>query len=343
MESPVYFIPANKIDSKSLNKVLVDTCFFEKLAGNKKLGIKVHFGEDGNHNYLNPLYVKIIIDLAKHAGVNPTLIETTTLYRGARQNRTSHIKLAEKHGFKENIVGVPIAILDGEHGEAFTEVNVNLEYVKRAKIAKDIAMFDGILNLAHYKGHFVVGFGGTLKNIAMGLAAKGGKLEMHSLTKPFIKQSKCKKCETCLNVCPVDAIIITNDSSVITKDCIGCASCIEVCSEGAIQINWNEASESTQKKMAEYAWAILHNRLALHFNFALKITPNCDCWNETEKPIMPDIGVFVSYDPVACDAAVWELTKNNINKLYPKLKPELLLDYSEKLGLGKKSYEIVEI
>lgn len=343
MKSAVYFIPVNKINTESFDKVFTDTKFFVKLDGAKKLGVKVHFGEDGNNNYLNPLYVKIIIDLAKKANVNPTLIETSTLYRGARQNRTSHIKLAEKHGFHASYVGAPIAILDGERGEEFTEVNVNLKYVKRAKIAKGIDMFDGILNLAHYKGHFVVGFGGVIKNIAMGLAAKGGKLEMHSLTKPYIKQSKCSKCKICLDVCPVDAITITDDDAVIGKNCIGCASCVEVCPDHAIQINWNEGSESTQKKMAEYAWAILHNRLALHFNFALKITPNCDCMNVTEKPIMADIGVFASYDPVACDMALWELTKTNINKLYPEVKPETLMDYSEKLGLGKKTYELIEI
>jgi hypothetical protein len=137
--------------------------------------------------------------------------------------------------------------------------------------------------------------------------------------------------------------VITENGSVIGKSCTGCASCVEICPEGAIRIDWNEGSESTQKKMAEYAWAILQNRLCLHFNFALKITPNCDCMNVTEKPIMPDIGVFASYDPVACDMAVWERTKNHINNLYPELNPELLLDCSEKLGLGKKAYLLIKV
>ena len=342
-KSTVYFISANKINSKTISKVFANTRFFEQVKGKKNIGIKVHFGEHGNSTYLNPKYTKIVIAITKAHNANPTIIETSTLYRGARQNRTNHIKLAHEHGFSEKEVGASIAIIDGKRGEQFTVVKTNFNNVKEAKIGKGISKFDGIINLAHYKGHFVVGFGGVIKNIAMGLAAKGGKLEMHSHTKPWVKQNKCTKCETCLSVCPADAIIITENGSIIGKSCIGCASCIEACPAGAISINCNRGSTSTQKKMAEYASAILKDRLFLHFNFALKITPNCDCMNVKEKPIMNDVGVFASSDPVACEMATWDKTKININKLYPELNPEFLIDYAEKLGLGKKAYEIIEI
>jgi uncharacterized protein len=342
-KSFVYFIPANKINPETISKVFANTKFFGALKGKKNIGIKVHFGEHGNKTYLNPEYTKIVVAISKTYNANPTIIETSTLYRGARQNRSTHIKLAHEHGFSKKEVGASIAIIDGERGEQFTIVKTNFTNVKEAKIAKGLDNFGGIINLAHYKGHFVVGFGGVIKNIAMGLAAKGGKLEMHSHTKPWVKQNKCTKCETCLSVCPTDAIIITEKGSVIGKSCIGCASCIEACPAGAISINWNQGSTSTQKKMAEYAGVILKDRLCLHFNFALKITPNCDCMNVTEKPIMNDIGVFASADPVACEMATWDKTKTNINKLYPELNPEFLMSYSEKLGLGKKAYEIIEI
>lgn len=348
-KSTVYFISASQINNEKIKEVIDQTEFFENLKGKRNLGIKVHFGEKGNHNFINPEYVKIVVGLAKEYKANPVLIETSTLYRGERQNRASHIKLAEQHGFSKEYIGAPIEIVDGERGEAYRKVKIKTQsskfrtIVEEAKIAKGINQFDGIINLAHYKGHFVVGFGGVIKNIAMGLAAKGGKLEMHSQTKPWVKQNKCTKCENCLDVCPSGAIVITEKSAVINESCIGCASCIETCPEGAISINWNEGSESTQKKMAEYAWAILKDRHCIHFNFALKITPNCDCMNITEKPIMDDIGVFISYDPVACDTAVWERTKDKINRLYPELNPEILLDYSEELGLGKKAYEIIEV
>lgn len=343
MKSIVFFIPADKIQEDSLKEIFNTTKFLEKSTPKKTVGIKVHFGEQGNHNHLDPGYVKMIVDIIKENKAVPTLIETSTLYRGARQNRSAHIELAHKHGFTQEKVGARINIVDGERGEDFLEVKTNFLNVSNAKIAKGLNKFDRLINLAHYKGHFVVGFGGVIKNIAMGLAAKGGKLEMHSLTKPSVRKDKCNKCEACLEVCPADAIAIHEKSAVIGKSCIGCASCIEVCPEGAIRINWNEASAQTQKKMAEYTWAILHNRKCLHFNFALKITPNCDCMDKTEKPIMPDLGVFASLDPVACDMAVWEQTKHKINKLYPELNPQLLMDYAQELGLGNKAYAIVEL
>ncbi|MCX7785001.1 MAG: DUF362 domain-containing protein [candidate division WOR-3 bacterium] len=343
MKSTVYYIPVNKINAVSINQAVVNTNFIFQLINAKNIGIKVHFGEAGNNNYLEPKYVKMFVDLVKAKGKNPTLIETSTLYRGQRQNRISHIKIAYEHGFNENNVGAPIAILDGERGEAFEEIEVSLNYIRNAKIARGLRDYDTLINLAHFKGHFVVGFGGVIKNIAMGLSAKGGKLEMHSQTKPFVKLDKCNKCETCVSVCPTDAIIISDKGAEISSTCVGCASCVEVCPENAIKINWNESSELTQKKMAEYAWAILKNRVSLHCNFALKITPNCDCMDRTEKPILSDIGLFISLDPVACDQAVWDRTKNKINELYSEINPEILLAYCEQLGLGNRQYEICEI
>ncbi|MEO0084629.1 MAG: DUF362 domain-containing protein [candidate division WOR-3 bacterium] len=339
----VYFLPVSKIDSASIKKVPIVDQFLRSFPANSKIGIKVHFGEQGNRNYLRPEYVKMIVDLVKGYQLQPFLIETSTLYRGARQNRKSHIALAREHGFGPELIGAPILILDGERGEGFAEVKINLPYVKVAKVAKDLNQFDGLINLAHFKGHFVVGFGGVIKNIAMGLAAKGGKLAMHSQTKPSVKKEKCQKCETCLTVCPVNAIVISTDGAKINKHCIGCASCVEICPENAIKINWNETSPATQKKMAEYAWAILKNRKCLHFNYALKITPNCDCMNIAEMPIMPDIGLFISLDPVANDRAVFNLTKEKINELYPQLDPTILLDYAEEIGLGKNKYSLITI
>ncbi|MCS7258460.1 MAG: DUF362 domain-containing protein [candidate division WOR-3 bacterium] len=343
MAAEVYFIAPKQISSRTLEKVFARTRFLEQFTLKDRLALKVHFGEKNNYNHLAPEYVKMIIEIIKKSQLKVSVVETSSLYRGARQNRTAHLKLAIEHGFSEEYLNAPIEILDGERGEEYFEVPTPFTSVKKAKLARGLQNFSGIVNLAHFKGHFVVGFGGALKNIAMGLAAKGGKLEMHSETKLSIKEVKCQKCKKCLEVCPAQAILITETSSLITNKCVGCACCVEVCPIGAIKINWDSASETTQVRMAEYVWAILQNRRAIHFNFAIKITPNCDCMDFTEDPMMPDIGLFASLDPVACDNAVWEQVHIAIRNLYPQLNPEIILEYSEKIGLGTRKYKLIEI
>jgi uncharacterized Fe-S center protein len=343
MSVNVYYLPPSKITKDKLIGIFKRTAFLDQFVSGALLAVKVHFGEKHNYNHLSPDYVKAVVEIIKSYKLNPIVVETSTLYRGARQNRTTHLKLAREHGFAEEYIGAPVEILDGERGENYLEIPTPFKYVKKAKIAYGIEKFAGIVNLAHFKGHFVVGFGGVIKNIAMGLAAKGGKLEMHSQTKFFIKKEKCQRCEICIKGCPAEAIVITKNGAEITKKCIGCASCVEVCPEGAIKINWDEAQETIQKKMAEYAWTILKGRPALHFNFALRITPNCDCMDFTEDPITNDLGLFVSQDPVACDKSVLDRTLKVLKELYPQLNPEILLEYSEIIGLGVQDYQLVTL
>jgi uncharacterized Fe-S center protein len=194
--------------------------------------------------------------------------------------------------------------------------------------------------MAHFKGHFVTGFGGVFKNMAMGLAAKAGKLEMHSGSKPFVDPEKCVSCGACVDYCPNDAINFVQYVAKIGRSCTGCGGCLPVCREGAIRINWDAASETIQRKMVEYCRAVLRGREAIHFNFCLHITANCDCYPQTENPIMEDIGAFGSLDPVACEQAAWDQTEAALKDLYPHLKPDLILEVAQERGLGSRSYKL---
>jgi uncharacterized Fe-S center protein len=338
----VWFVPAERV-LDGVGLILKNSGFFEMVKPRKRVGIKVHFGEAGNSNHLDPEIVRRVVIATSYYSLQPVLIETTSLYRGRRQKASEHIRLAEEHGFGIERVLAPIDILDGELGEKFYPVSVNTELVAQAYLAAGLRYYRYLINLAHFKGHFVVGFGGVLKNLAMGLAAKAGKLAMHSSSRPFVDEKKCTSCGTCVDYCPHDAISFVHYVAHIGRSCTGCGGCVAVCPSGAIKLNWDEAADSVQLKMADYCRAILTGRVAIHFNFALKITPNCDCYPQTEKPIRSDIGVFASLDPVACDQAVLDRVEAEIKRLYPHINPGVLLARAEKIGLGKRDYELVNL
>jgi len=189
----------------------------------------------------------------------------------------------------------------------------------------------------------VTAFGGVFKSLAMGLGAKGGKLEMHSQSKPHVTSRKCTACNECIAYCPHRAIEMKDDAAVITGRCTGCASCIMVCPDRAITFKWNEVSENVQMKVVEYAAATMKDRLMLHFNFAVRVTANCDCMDVDEKPLMPDVGVFASLDPVSCEQAAYDRCRTALGKAWPELKPERQLAYAEQLGLGRRDYEVENV
>lgn len=323
--------------------MLEASAFLRQLKSKKKIGLKVHFGESGNTNHLDPGFVRAAAVATSHYNLQPIAIETTTLYRGKRQNAADHVKLAKEHGFGMDRTMAPIEILDGQCGEKFMKFRLDSELVPWARIAQGLRRFPYLINLAHFKGHFVTGFGGVIKNLAMGLAAKAGKLDMHSQSKPYVEPDQCVSCGECVEYCPYDAINFVQYVAKVGRSCTGCGGCLAVCPHGAIRIRWDAASETIQTKMVEYCRAVLAGRPAFHFNFVLKVTPNCDCYPQTETPAMPDVGVLGSLDPVACDQAAYDRTSPLLKELYPHLNPELLLESGERKGLGKRDYQLVEL
>lgn len=338
----VYFVPPERA-AEGVGAILEASGYFRRLRPKKRVGIKVHFGEHGNQNHLRPEFVRAAAVAASFYNLQPVVIETTALYRGRRQEATEHLKLAREHGFTIESVLAPLEILDGRHGEKSYLVPLDSRLVPSARLAHGLRRIRYIINLAHFKGHMVTGFGGVFKNLAMGLAAKAGKLEMHSQSKPRIDPDRCASCGDCVDYCPNDAISFVQYVARIGSGCTGCGGCLAICKQNAIKIDWNAASDTVQRKMVEYARAVLLGRELIHFNFCLNITPNCDCNNSTEKPVAPDAGVFGSLDPVACEQAAWDRVASRLRPVWPKLNPEVLLDDAAGLGLGTRKYEIVKL
>lgn len=342
MKPVVYFVPPANARA-AVGLVLETSGFLRELKPKRKVGLKVHFGEHGNSNHLDPQFVRAAAVAVSYYNLQPVAVETTALYRGRRQNAADHVKLAKEHGFDMNQILAPIDILDGRRGEKFYVVPLESTLVPKARLAQGLRRYHYLINLAHFKGHFVTGFGGALKNIGMGLAAKAGKLEMHSSSRPQVDPEKCASCGDCVNYCPNDAINFVQYVAKVGRSCTGCGGCLVVCRHGAIQVNWDAASELVQLKMAEYCRAVLLGRKAFHFDFCLKVTPNCDCYPQTEKPFTDDAGVFASADPVACDQAAFDRLSPQLKELYPHLNPETLLEAAARLGVGSREYELVEL
>jgi len=340
--STVWFAPPERARA-AVGEALEVSGFFRQLRPKKKIGIKVHFGEQGNSNHLPPELVRAAAVAVSYHNLQPVLVETTSLYRGRRQEASSHIRLAHEHGFTLARTLAPIEILDGRYGEKFYEVRLDSNLVPVAQLAHGLRRIRYLINLAHFKGHFVTGFGGVIKNLAMGLAAKAGKLAMHSNSRPFIEADRCVSCGTCVEYCPHDAINFVGNVAKIGRSCTGCGGCLTVCPEGAIQVKWNEASESVQLKLVEFCRAVLQGRKVFHFNFCLRVTPNCDCYPQTEKPLLPDIGVFASLDPVACEQAAYDRVAPKLRRVHPHIQPDIQLARAESLGLGSRHYQLVNL
>jgi len=335
----VYSVPVERA-REGVGAILEASGFFKRLRPKKKVGIKVHFGEHGNNNHLKPEFVRAAAVAASYFNLQPVVIETTALYRGRRQEATEHLKLAREHGFSTESILAPLEILDGRHGEKSYSVPLDSDIVPVARLAQGLRRIRYIVNLAHFKGHMLTGFGGVIKNLAMGLAAKAGKLEMHSHSKPRIDPEKCTSCGDCVDYCPGDAINYVQYVAQIGPACTGCGGCLTVCKQNAIRIKWDAASETVQLRMVEYARAVIKDRELVHLNFCLNVTPNCDCNSVTEKRVAPDVGLFGSLDPVACEQAAWDRLAPKLGAIYPRLRPELLLEAAASRGLGTRHYRI---
>lgn len=300
---------------------------------NGSCALKIHIGEHGNINFVNPQYVRRLCRRVEEAGGKPFLTDTTTLYAGRRYRGDLHAELAQEHGFDF----APFIIADGIYGDDSVEIN-------GSKIASLFKHVDTLLCVSHFKGHLNCGFGGALKNLGMGCAAKGGKLRMHSRSKPFINGKKCNRCLRCSEYCLYGAVKGKKDSlSIDERVCTGCGGCMSICPERAIVFSWDAASSDLQKGIAKYAADVLRGKDIFYFNFLINVSPNCDCFHTNEPMIAPDIGIFASLDPVSIDHACYDHVKEPMERLHPDIDAQEQLRFAEKFGAGEYTYEIKEV
>lgn len=271
----------------------------------KFVAVKVHFGEVGNMAFLRHQYAKVLCDHIKAQGGKPFLTDCNTLYVGYRNNALNHLDAAYINGYSPLSTGVHTIIADGLRGTDEREIPVEGgEYVKEAKIGAAIAEADIVISLSHFKGHINAGFGGALKNIGMGCGSKKGKMEMHSSGTPRIAADKCIGCGMCVDHCANDGVHVTDGTAAIDEaHCVGCGYCIAYCPTGAIMTKWDEAKPVMNMKIAEYTKAVLDGKPSFHISLVLDVSPECDCESANDIPVIPNVGMFASFDPVALDQA----------------------------------------
>ncbi len=331
----------------------------------KFVAIKLHFGEPGNLAFLRPNWARTVADFVKERGGKPFLTDCNTLYVGGRKNALDHMDSAMLNGFNPMTTGCQIIIGDGLKGSDEVEVPVvGGEYVKNAKIGRAVMDADVFISLTHFKGHEEAGFGGCLKNIGMGCGSRAGKMEQHNAGKPHVAQKHCIGCGQCRKICAHGAPIIENGKAHIDHDrCVGCGRCIAVCPKDAVRINWDESTTNLNCKIAEYTKAVVDGRPCFHISLVIDVSPNCDCRPENDMAIVPNVGMFVSFDPVALDMACVDAVNaqtplrgsaaddahakahvhDHFQRLHPDTNWRSCLEHGEKIGIGTREYELIKI
>ena len=296
--------------------------------------------------------VRAVVDCIKHAQAKPFLTDTNTLYSGKRADSVDHMLTAYEHGFTMEGVGVPVIIADGLRGQDHVVVDVpNGKHFDKVRIATDICTADVLIALTHFTGHLAAGYGGAIKNLGMGCAARAGKLAQHSDILPEIREKRCIGCGACAKWCPAGAIVVEGGKAVIDSEkCIFCGQCLAVCPAGAVRYTWGHTSAQLGERIAEYAYGALEGKQGrtVLFNFLTKITKECDCVGKKQKAMMPDVGIVAGTDAVAVDKASIDLInkaagKDIFQELYPELQCQSQIEHGEEVGLGSAKYELIEI
>ena len=372
-QSKVYFTTFKATEHENLLQKLhrlMKTAGFEQIDfTDKYAAIKIHFGEYGNLAFLRPNYAKVVADYVKELGGKPFLTDCNTLYVGSRKNALDHLDTAYVNGFSPLQTGCHVLIADGLKGTDETLVPLNGEYVKEAKIGHAIMDADVLISLTHFKGHEMTGFGGTIKNIGMGCGSRAGKMEQHAQGKPEINENLCRGCKRCMRECANDGLVYdetTHKMHIDHNKCLGCGRCIGACNFDAIHSGYDAATKDFNCRMAEYAKAVVDGRPNFHISLVVDVSPNCDCHPENDIPIIPNIGMLASFDPVALDQACADLCNqqtpvassilgenikahgnheghDHFHMVHPDTEWRTCIEHAVKIGLGTDQYEMVRI
>jgi uncharacterized Fe-S center protein len=364
----VYFAPVRSQKKTSLvtraGQLLERAGLGDAVAEGDIVAVKMHFGEKGNTGFVQPIFLREVVARIKKHGGKPFLTDANTLYRGERSNAVDHLACAIQNGFSYATVEAPIVIADGVDGREAVDVPIKGgKHFESVRIGAAAVHADAMVAVTHVKGHEATGFGGAIKNVGMGLGCRSAKQRMHADFRPEVTGEKCTACARCVKWCPVAAIVINPDriAEVDFGVCYGCGECVASCPYGAIATQWKTTPEAIQEKIVEHVAGAVAGKegKVLYLSFVTAVSPDCDCWNFSDAPIVGDIGVLACADPVAIDQAAYDLVTEAAGlpgsradgmaagadkfKDITGVDGTAAMSYAQSMGLGSREYELVRV
>lgn len=320
----------------------------------RRVAVKMHVGAGIGYTTIHPVFVIALIQALKERGAQPFVTDGT-----------HSIPSAKMRGYTEEVLVAPILPAAGVKEGYFHERKIGFKSLKRVQLCGNIVDADGLIVFSHGKGHGHCGFGGAIKNIAMGCVTSKTRGDIHRLSsKDFtIDHELCERCLTCLKNCPTGAISYDEEKeavSIFDHDCRLCMHCVECCPKGAITIDmcgYRDFQRGMALTVRETLRAMGDKPVA-YINVLTEITPLCDCWGFSTPSIVPDIGIFASDDIVALEQASLDaidagsfirgslpahLTLTGEGHLFEQIhgkNPYVQVEEIARLKLGSRSYRI---
>jgi uncharacterized Fe-S center protein len=346
---------------EGLKLLLSKSKILETMPGNIDVAIKLHMGDLGAIRYLRPVFAWQVASLVREHGGKPFLFDTVAAYPGNRRKRQDYLRTAAINGFTREGTGANVVIAGDEDKFVTVPIDnrVDSAAIDSAEVPEKLLKSGFMVVLSHVKGHELAGFGGAIKNLGMGCVSTRTKQRQHVVNSPKLKaNAECDGCGRCVAECPMDALTIVEDK--VQKDeakCTGCTVCYYSCPSECWQ--WPEgAKEKLQVNLAHAASAVLsaYKGPVVYINFIQDVIPFCDCMPTSAPPVVQDVGIMLSMDPVSIDKAsldVIDMAPVIEPKATPK-PPDILgkihhtdsyvqLRTAEKLNIGEMNYSIVSV